>query len=76
MTVKELTRDQLIELKRDYLIKLDNEGTLNEVLYNDSECKDGLSLDEYANADELITDDIILNEYDGYVFSEDDFAHE
>lgn len=73
MVVKKLSRNQLIELKQSYLINLDNNGTLNAVLYNDNECDDHISYDELINADKLVSDDVILREYDGVQFSNDDF---
>lgn len=73
MVVKKLSRNQLIELKQSYLINLDNNGTLNAVLYNDNECDDHISYDELINADKLVSDDVILREYDGAQFSNDDF---
>lgn len=73
MVVKKLSRNQLIELKQSYLINLDNNGTLNAVLYNDNECDDHISYDELINADKLVSDDVILREYDGVQFSNDEF---
>lgn len=74
MNVHELTRDQMIELKQAYLVKLDEEGTLNEVLYNDPDDKTGLTYDELADADTLIPDAIVYNEYAGYEFVPEDFS--
>lgn len=74
MTVIELSRDQLIQLKQTYLTKLDEEGTLNEVLYNDPDDETGLTYDELANADSLVPDEIIFNEYAGYEFVPEDFS--
>ena len=74
MNVHELTRDQMIELKQAYLVKLDEEGTLNAVLYNDPDDDTGLAYDELANADTLIPDAIIYNEYAGYEFVPEDFS--
>ena len=60
-TVKELTRDQLVELKQNYLTqKMDEKG-------------ESPSYGELAEADQTITDDEIFSEYDGTMFSEDDF---
>lgn len=74
MTVIELTRDQLIQLKQAYLTKLDEEGTLNYVLYGDPGDDTGLTYDELANADSLVPDEIIYNEYAGYEFVPEDFS--
>ena len=74
MNVHELTRDQMIELKQAYLVKLDEEGTLNDVLYNDPDDDTGLAYDELANADSLIPDATVYNEYAGYEFVPEDFS--
>ena len=74
MNVHELTRDQMIQLKQAYLTKLDEEGTLNDVLYNDPDDETGLTYDELANADTLIPDAIVYNEYAGYEFVPEDFS--
>lgn len=60
-TVKELTREQLIELKQNYLTKkMDEKG-------------ESPSYGELAEAGWTITDDEIFKEYDGTMFSDDDF---
>jgi hypothetical protein len=60
-TVKELTREQLIELKQNYLTqKMDEKG-------------ESPSYGELAEADQTVTDDEIYAEYDGTMFSDDDF---
>lgn len=77
LSVSDLTRDQIVELKQNYLEKLSQEGLLNEVLYDDAEAdneSDGVSYDELANADDLVSDDVIFREYDGVLFTEDDFS--
>ena len=74
MTVIELSRDQLIQLKQAYLVELDKEGTLNGVLYNDPDDKTGLTYDELANADTLVPDAVVYDEYAGYEFVPDDFS--
>ena len=73
MTIHELNREQLVELKEQYLSRLDDEGTLNEVLYDNPDDDRGLSYGELANADSLVPDDVIFHEYEGTMFSEDDF---
>ena len=62
MTVRELNRDQLIELKQAYLTqKLDEQG-------------EGISYGELAEADELVSDAEIFEEYAGTDFVPDDFT--
>lgn len=61
-TVKELTREQLIELKQNYLTqKMDEKG-------------ESPSYGELAEVNQTITDDEIYAEYDGTMFSDDDFS--
>lgn len=77
MTVYELNRDQLVELKQHYLETLSDEGCLNEVLYDDAEAdedSEGVSYEELANADELVPDDVVFSNYEDIDFSEDDFS--
>lgn len=77
LSVNDLTRDQIVELKQNYLERLADEGCLNEVLYDDAEADetaDGVSYEELANADALVSDDVIFREYEGTVFTEDDFS--
>ena len=62
MTVKQLNRDMLIELKERYLAgKREQSG-------------EGISYSELANADKIVSDDTIYKEYDGYTFGVDDFS--
>ena len=58
MTVNELTRDQLVELKGNYFTELHNGN---------------VSYGELAIIDDLVSDETIFEEYGGYVFSNDDF---
>lgn len=58
MSVKELTREQLIELKQNYYCN---------VLNNNA------SYSELANIDSLVSDTEIFNEYEGITFVNDDF---
>lgn len=74
MTTHDLNRDQMIQLKQAYLTRLDEEGTLNEVLYNDPDDTRPLSQGELANADELVPDEVIHDNYAGTCFTEDDFT--
>ena len=61
MTIRELTRDQLLQVKQHYLtLKRDEAG-------------EGVSYGELAEADELITDEEIFEAYSDTEFSEGDF---
>lgn len=57
MTVKELNRDQMAQLKRDYLIEI----------------RGDVSYGELADADELVTDAQVFDRYSGVDFVPDDF---
>ena len=70
MKVKELSREQLIELKQAYLSGLVNEGLFAEVMGVDY---DEPSMEDYANADELVSDDFTFMYYEGMDFCEEDF---
>ena len=70
MDVLELSREQLIELKQDYLEQLANEGTFAEVLDVDY---DEPSYWDLANADDIVPDDVIFRQYEGVDFVTDDF---
>ena len=59
MTVRELSRDQLNELKQAYAAQL-------------VETEEEISYGELVEATE-ITDDVIFNHYDGILFTDDDF---
>lgn len=61
MTVYELSRSQIVELKQALL----------EKRYADSGL--GVSYDELANADRLVSDDAVIEAFAGATFSEDDF---
>lgn len=69
MTIKDLSKDQLHELKQRYLMKLADEGTFAEVMDVDY---DEPSYEDFANADEIVSDDVIEREYEGVCFVEDD----
>ena len=62
MTVKELSREQLTELKQSYYC--------NEV--REGEC---VSYGELAAIDELVSDEEVFDFYDGTYFVDDDFSH-
>ena len=71
MKAQDLTRDQLAQLKADYLFRLADEGTFAEVLDVDY---DYPSWGDIANADEIVPDDVIFDEYDATDFVEEDFC--
>lgn len=62
MEVTELSRDQLTELKGEYL---------DNWLY-ENEGRDA-SMGEWIDADEIVSDDEIFREYEGVDFVNDDF---
>lgn len=70
MTLQELLKEQVHELKECYLMKLADEGTFAEVLDVDY---DEPSYEDLANADEIVPDDVIEREYEGVCFVDDDF---
>ena len=70
MNVLELSREQLTELKQNYLEQLANEGSYAEVLDVDY---DEPSYWDLANADEIVPDDVIFRNYEGFCFENDDF---
>ena len=61
MTVYDLNREQLNELKQSYLCQLVDTGDIDEIAYGD--------LIESEN----IPDEIIFDHYNGITFTEDDF---
>ena len=70
MDVTELSRKQLVELKCNYMSELVNEGSFAEILGVDY---DEPSYWDFANADEIIPDDVIMKNYEGTCFVPDDF---
>ena len=75
MTVSELNREQIMQLKCNYLDQLSGEGCIDYVLYGDEEQREcGVYMGEYAIADELIPDDVLFRHCEGFDFSEDDFT--
>lgn len=70
MDVKELSREQLVEVKQHYLTQLADEGNYAEVLGVDY---DEPSYYDLANADEIVPDDVIFKNYEGVYFVHDDF---
>lgn len=65
MNVTELSREQLIDLKQTYLTGLVDCGEHEDVI--------GISWNELANADELVSDDVIFEKYADIIFTDDDF---
>ena len=57
MSVYELSKNQLIELKQNFLFKRD----------------ENISYDKLLDADIIVSDEEIFNEYENVKFSEDDF---
>lgn len=70
MTITDLSKEQMHELKGNYLAKLADEGVFAEVLGVDY---DEPSYDDYAHADKIIPDDVIFREYKDTIFVQDDF---
>ena len=70
MNVYDLSREQLIELKCDYMSELVNEGIFAEITGRDY---DEPSYEDIANADEIVPDDVIFRNYEGVEFVPDDF---
>lgn len=62
MKVEELSREQLVELKQNYLTEL-----------SDKRNGEGVSYWELANADELVSDEEIFDYYAGTDFVPEDF---
>ena len=77
--IDDCTREQVITLKGRYLIRLSDEGNLNAVLYDRPEDDEnpelsGVSFGELADADNLVSDETIWNEYGDTLFTEEDFG--
>lgn len=70
MDVYELSREQLTELKERYLMQLADEGTFAEVLGVDY---DSPSFGDLANADEIVPDCVVFNQFDCTCFVPEDF---
>ena len=70
MSVRELNRDQLTELKGNYMVQLVNEGTFAEVMNRGYDEPDW---DDMANADDYVSDDVVFDVYDGIDFGTNDF---
>lgn len=70
MNVHELNKEQKLELKQRYLGMLADEGNYASVLNVDY---DEPSLNDLANADDIVPDDIIFTHYEDTYFVPDDF---
>ncbi len=70
MTVQDLNRDQLAELKCSYYSELVNEGVFGEIIGRDY---DEPSYYDLAFVDDIVSDEFIFEHYEGMVFYEDDF---
>ena len=62
MTVMELNREQLTELKQNYYCNVVHEN-------------EGVSYEELIAIDELVSDEEVFEFYDGTYFVDDDFSH-
>lgn len=70
MDVHDLSRDQLVELKQNYLSELADEGSFAEVMdcdYNEP------SYWDLANADDIVPDDVVFRQWECTHFTNDDF---
>lgn len=70
MTVQELNREQLIELKGSYYSTLVNEGTFAEIT---GKGYDEPSTLDMANIDNDVPDELIFSYYEGMTFTKEDF---
>lgn len=70
MTVHELNREQLIQLKQDYLCQLADCGEFAEIVGVDYDCP---SYGDLAAADEIVPDDVIFRIEEATNFVEEDF---
>lgn len=71
MDVRDLNREQLIQLKQAYMVQLADEGLFAEMFCVDY---DAPSWGDIARADELVPDDVVFDHYEGSNFVEEDFA--
>lgn len=70
LTVRDLSREQMRQLKCHYMMQLVNEGAFAEVVGRDY---DEPSYADFENAGEIVPDDVIFRNYDGICFVEEDF---
>lgn len=61
MTIEELNREQLVELKQHFICESNEEN-------NEKSC-----WSDMADANEIVSDETIMAVYSGYDFSNDDF---
>ena len=69
--VRDLCHECLVELKRDYLVRLAEEGVFAEVMDVDY---DFPAYGDIADADEIVPDDVVFEVYAGIGFVPDDFC--
>lgn len=70
MNVTELSREQIVELKQNYLEQLADEGSFAEILDVDYNEPSYLDL---ANVDNIVPDCVIFKNYEDVCFVNDDF---
>lgn len=70
MTVYDLTREQLQELKGYYFSELVNEGSFAEVIGRDY---DEPAYSDFADIDNIVSDELIFEKYGDMHFESDDF---
>ena len=71
MYVRDLNREQIEELKVNYLCELADEGSFASVTGKDY---DSPSMEDIANADSIVSDEVIYENYEGINFTEEDFS--
>lgn len=72
MTIHELKRPQLVELKCDYMAEMAAQGRFMAEIYGEGEERDP-SYGEMADADKLVPDKKLFDYYGDIDFSVDDF---
>ena len=72
MTIYDLNEKQMLELKQNYLTQLADEGSYAEVVGVDY---DEPSEEDLANADDIVPDDVIYDNYEDYWFEDEDFCN-
>ena len=70
MNVRDLSKEQMHELKERYLLELADEGSFAEVMGVEN---DEPSYGDLADADDIVPDDVIFKDYEGVDFVNDDF---
>ena len=68
--VSELSVEQLTELKQAYLTQLAEQGEFAEIVGRDY---DEPTYEDLANVDDIISDTMIMEHWEGTMFSDDDF---